>query len=68
MAINIIKIHNIKIKIIGEEDNMAYKGKAVSEANPDIIKINIKIVDSSNINPNTRPTNKIHNPKKSTRN
>jgi len=47
---------------------MVGKGKAVIEANPDKIKINIKIVDSSNINPNTRPTNKIHNPKKSTRN
>jgi len=47
---------------------MAGKGKAVSEDNPDKIKINIKIVDSSNINQNTRPTNKIHNPKKSTRN
>ena len=47
---------------------MAGKGKAVLEAHPDIIKINIKIVDSSNINPNTRPTNKLQYPMKSTRN
>ena len=47
---------------------MEGKGKAVLEAHPDIIKINIKIVDSSNINPNTRPTNKIQYPMKSTRN